>query len=422
MKLLRLIFGVLVISFASCGSDDTPEPEPTPPVTTSERTVLVYMAADNNLNNFSVIDLNEMLTGSKSLSDKQNLVIFVDQKDSKKTPFYMRAKDGKFVDSTSVSDTPSSDPAVLEEALRYVRDKYPAKSYGLVLWGHATGWLFKNDTIVYAKTRAYGLDDGAYPSTWMNIPSMVRAIRNGMNGEKLTFIHGDCCNFGTVEVAYELRNVADYIIGSPDEIPDYGNDYTNLSGLFDTSDTFYKKIIDLYWDYYLSEFKNKPNRYYVQDYGDLAGYSVPLMAVKTSELENLASATATLLSTIPEKIKPAGTLNLNNSLSYACNDYLLHNYDMYKTLKENTSEAAFNDWKPAFEKAVIYNRPSAHWYTTISKLRTAMVNFDEAKSADSHVLAMFFPGNTYKNVYPSWNTTIQRTQWNGPISWQQYGW
>ena len=190
----------------------------------------------------------------------------------------------------------------------------------------------RNDTIPYLKSRAYGLDSNNNTSIWMNIPSMARAIKNGMNGEKLAFIHGDCCNFGTVEVAYELRNVTDYVIGSPAEIPDEGADYSNLSGLFDTSSTFYKKIIDQYWDKYIYEFKTSIYRYYLQNYGDLAGYSVPLMAVKTSELDNLAVATAKLLNTIPDKLNPTGTLDFSNVIFYAVGNGLKHNYDMYKNV------------------------------------------------------------------------------------------
>ena len=428
MKLSRIFLSLMAISFAACGSDDTPDPGPgpgpEPPVTTSERTVLVYMAADNNLHNFAEYDLNEMKEGSKALNDNQNLIIYVDNSSNQETPCFVRIKDGQFIDSTSVSETSTADPAVLEEALRYARDKYPAKSYGLVLWGHSTGWLMRNDTIPYLKSRAYGLDSNNNTSIWMNIPSMARAIKNGMNGEKLAFIHGDCCNFGTVEVAYELRNVTDYVIGSPAEIPDEGADYSNLSGLFDTSSTFYKKIIDQYWDKYIYEFKTSIYRYYLQNYGDLAGYSVPLMAVKTSELDDLAVATAKLLNTIPYKLKPTGTLDYSNVIFYAVNNSLKHNYDMYKTLKENTAEADFNEWKPAFEKAVPYYRLSPRWFVSKSTLTTFikyMLSFDTI-SSDCHVLSLFFPGTQYNNIYPSWNSTIQKLQWNGPINWQQYGW
>ena len=325
------------------------------------------------------------------------------------------------IDSVSVEETSSSDPAVLEEALRYTREKYQAKSYGLVLWGHSTGWLIKNDSIPYAKTRAYANDEGKSPTTWMNIPSLARAIKNGMNGEKLSFIHGDCCNFGCVEVAYELRHVTDYVIGSPAEVPDAGSNFSDLSGLFDTSSTFYKVIIDTYWDYYANQFKEKGTTYYNINYGDLEGYSIPQVAVKTSELENLATATAQLLNSIQDKLKPTGQLNVNNVIYYAVNNGLKYNYDMYKTLKENTSEADFKTWEPVFEKAIVYYRLSPRWMTIVSSLKTTMSSFD-AISDNCRVLSMFFPGTQYNHIYPSWNTTIQQLQWNGPISWQQYGW
>ena len=423
MKFYKVLISLLAISFAACGSDDAPNPtppEPEPPVSSNERTVLIYIAAENSLNKFSTDDLNEMKQGSKALKDNQNLVVYVDQKGSGK-PYYARIKDGMCIDSVSVEETSSSDPAVLEEALRYTREKYQAKSYGLVLWGHSTGWLIKNDSIPYAKTRAYANDEGESPTTWMNIPSLARAIKNGMNGEKLSFIHGDCCNFGCVEVAYELRHVTDYVIGSPAEVPDAGSNFSDLSGLFDTSSTFYKVIIDTYWDYYVNQFKEKGTTYYNINYGDLEGYSIPQVAVKTSELENLATATAQLLNSIQDKLKPTGQLNVNNVIYYAVNNGLKYNYDMYKTLKENTSEADFKTWEPVFEKAIVYYRLSPRWMTIVSSLKTTMSSFD-AISDNCRVLGMFFPGTQYNHIYPSWNTTIQQLQWNGPISWQQYGW
>ena len=51
--------------------------------------------------------------------------------------------------------------------------------------------------------------------------------------------------------------------------------------------------------------------------GDLEGYSVPLSAIRTSALEELAQATANLLSTIPEKLSPEGELNLEDVTFYA---------------------------------------------------------------------------------------------------------
>lgn len=420
MKHIHIILSLLAICFAACNSDNTPEPTPMPPSGKSERTILIYMAAHNNLSNYSEEDINEMKEGSKNLNDNQKLIIFVDDKSSKEKSYFIQVKNGKLIDSTLILNQSSSDPALLEKALSYMRENYPARSYGLVLWGHANGWIIKRDSIPYAQTRAYGVDQTSSDS-WMNIPSMASAIKNGMNGEKLTFIHGDCCNFGCVEIAYELRDLCDYVIGSPAEIPAKGNYYGDLSGYYDTSSTFYEKIIDRYYDYYMDYYVKYPSRAYNLNEGDLSGFSVPLIAVKTSELDNLASATATLLSTIPDKLTPSGMLDLSKVIYYGNYDGQKYNYDMYKTLKENTATSDFNTWKPAFEKAVPYFRMSVRWMSIIYKLKVDMQSFDTIQE-DSHVLAMFFPRLNYNSVYPSWNKTIQQLQWNGPISWQQYGW
>ena len=165
------------------------------------------------------------------------------------------------------------------------------------------------------------------------------------------------------------------------------------------------------------------NKYYINDPGDLTGYGVPLVAVKTSELENLAAATAALLKTIPDKLSPSGTLDLSEVIFYAYSNSAKGNYDMYKTLKMNTAAADFKVWEDAFDKAVPYYRSSARWKSIFTTLSTAMLKQFDAISNDSHVLAMFFPLTYYNNkTNPNWNTAIQKLQWNGPINWQQYGW
>lgn len=418
-----LILIAATVLFNACSSNDEPEPPMDP-----ERTVLIYMAGENNLSEFVSKDLKEMKEGSKSLDNRHNLIVYVDQANSI-PPYFARIKDGKIVDSVSVKESLTADPAVLEEALRYTRTTYPAKSYGLVLWGHGSGWLVSNDSIVYAKSRAYGGDMGNNsPSRagnyWMNIPSMSRAIANAMGGEKLTFVFGDCCNFNCIETDYELRNVADYVIGSPAEIPEPGAPYHLIvPDLFNTSENFYRSIIDHYYNYYLEEFKERPTYYYNIKHGDLAGYSEPLAAVKTAALEELAQATARLLSTIPDKLSPEGVLDLVNVTywGYDRSSSKRFAYDICYTLKRNTAEADYKTWESVFKKAVPYSTYSAHWLTDSSQLRTDMLHFD-ATADDCGVVSMFFPNQIYRSSTPNWNTAIQKFQWNSVIRWEQYGW
>ena len=382
----------------ACGKDDNDTPDVPQ---NAERTVLIYMGADNNLSSLANQDFKELKEGSKQLNDRQNLIVFLDNGDNDVDlhPFIARIKNGVVVDSIAINGDNTADPAVLEEILDYILMTYPAKSYGLVLWGHADGWLISNDSVAY--TRAYGVDTGQSKSYWMNIPSMARAIANGMG--------------------YELRKVTDYLIGSPAEIPDPGAPYhTIVPAMFNTSTTFYQSIIDTYYDFYIEDIKAHPNYYYNKNAGDLAGYSVPLVAIKSSELDNLAQATARLLSTIPDKLTPEGNFKFNGAFHYAYSNYM-YAYDIYHTLSMNTSESDFNSWKPAFKNAVPYSRFSAKWLTGFSQLMTDMNNFN-VKAEECGILSMFFPRTLYKSESPNWNTAIQNFQWNNVIRWQQYGW
>ena len=84
----------LLFTLCSCHHNDDPEPD-----TLASRTVLVYMAAENNLASFAEEDLEEMKAGSKSLRKDQNLVIYGDRAGSNKTPYLARIYNGELVDT-----------------------------------------------------------------------------------------------------------------------------------------------------------------------------------------------------------------------------------------------------------------------------------------------------------------------------------
>ena len=186
MKRILVLLCALA-AFTAC-HDDEPEPNPQP---TTERTVLVYMAGENNLTlseygeRFLCSDLAEIVEGSKSLTDNQRLLVFVDSlNDARKTgtPVILEIKGGKTTVLHRFSnDFYSCDPARFREIVQYAETNAPAKSYGLVLWGHASGWTVSSDSIASARTvtRAYGQDNGTDHGgslKWMNITQMARVL------------------------------------------------------------------------------------------------------------------------------------------------------------------------------------------------------------------------------------------------------
>ena len=127
--LLTLIcFGTLLAACHDDKKDSTGD---------TTRTVMVYMAGENNLTatsgtRFLRNDLNEIIAGSKYLGKDQRLLIFVDSLNTTKnsgTPVILEARDGK----TTVlhrydTDFYSCDPAKFKDVLQRMLNEAPAKS------------------------------------------------------------------------------------------------------------------------------------------------------------------------------------------------------------------------------------------------------------------------------------------------------
>ena len=428
MKKILLTVCALTL-LAACSQDDNDSQQVEPSVK-ARRTVLVYVAAENNLDPFLDNNLAEMKKGSLALGDDQNLVVYVNRA-QKKNPCYMaRIRQGELVDTLFMPDELAADPAVLERILCETRERYPAQSYGLVLWGHCDGWVVQNSDD-HPATRAFGASSGDRTKSimdlyWMDIPQMAQAIAKGMGQDKLSFIFGECCEFMSLEIAYELRHLANYLIGSPGEIPDGGAPYDIcVADLFLETDDFYRTLIDHYYDYWLAEYQKEENewRYFNFDAGDLAGYSVPLSAIKCSELDQLATATSQVLGTMADKLSPTGSLNLDRALYYAAYISKQYDYDANSVLALNAAPADYLAWKASYDKAVVYARHTAHWFTIYSRLSTQMWSyFDQIPAEDCGTISMFFPSHKYEYITPNWNKAIQQFQWNDVIHWEQYGW
>ena len=325
----------------------------------ADRTVLVYMSGENNLSSFAQKDLDELIIGSKSIGHN-NLIVYVDRSSYKELPWLARLKDGQITDSVSIadmgiseSDEYASDPAVMEKVIRYTINKYPSNNndYALAFFGHGSGWLVK-DSIAYtsmARNRAYGIDNGrnseSMDGKWLNIPSMKKVLEKF---PRFSYIFFDCCNMQCLEVAYELRNVADYIIGSPAEIPAVGAPYITVAPAMMEKTTFWKSIVDRYAEQRAS------------------GYDLPLSVIKTSEMENLAHATKNALNASKENFSGSTYPNLSGLIHYyyTFSDKQLY-YDANDFILKYAPTNEYNTWKQAFDKVVIYKIMADTWMTNL---------------------------------------------------------
>jgi hypothetical protein len=111
------------------------------------------------------------------------------------------------------------DPNTLKNFVRAARNNYPATHYGIVFWGHGTGWRAANAGV----TRAVGVDDDSHDVLYTSeIGQGLSAITEGAPNQKFGFVGMDLCFGSMVETLYEIRNYADYFVGSEGLVPTNG--------------------------------------------------------------------------------------------------------------------------------------------------------------------------------------------------------
>lgn len=430
----KILFAIIALAaLTACNKDDDDNQD-----VKADRTVLIYISGECSLWDFVQIDLDEIKSGSMRIGDN-NLLVYVDRGSTREIPWLARVKKGQFVDSvsiknivdemnlnparTSVADDPySSEGQVMEGVIRYAFKKYPSKNndYALGLWGHGTGWLIKDSVAYTAMARkAYGIDNGKNGADdfgkWMNIPTMAKVLSKLPH---LTYIFCDCCNMMCLETAYELRNVTDYIMGSPAEIPGEGAPYDKVvpamfeKGTTNNIPSFAKSIIDYYYEQRAS------------------GYDEPLSVIRTSEMENLASATRSVLKAIAPKLPSPGDgyPDMTGLIHYYYDyGYEREFYDANDFILKYAEPDDYYNWKQALDKAVIYKKMAENWMIDKNSVKaTYWERWDKYYGSYFTVteekyggVSMFVPSylqRTSNNIY------IQRMGWYYAAGYNEIGW
>ncbi|MBN1877885.1 MAG: hypothetical protein JXA33_26930 [Anaerolineae bacterium] len=278
---------------------------------TRKWTFMVYMAGDNgrvfkdgmqlmhNLEGYGWGDIKEM--SSVGSTDQVAIVAQYDTLDATHTPRLFI--DGKTETGTPVEKVPpvnTGDPKNLTDFIVWGIQNYPAERYALVLWNHGTGW--KEDDI-YARyreaektvrrdnlsrgpvrkrmlKRTFFLPTAAqimtvqddevraicYDDTSMDFldnQDLVRAFTAAeqQTGQRLSVLGMDACLMSMIEVAYQARECARYMVGSQEIEEGTGWPYALiLRELVDAPDMspleLSEFIVAKFGEYYLSRSRN----------------------------------------------------------------------------------------------------------------------------------------------------------------------
>jgi len=197
-------------------------------------TVAVYMCADNGMNDQSYADLAEM-TGVGS-TEEVNVVVQVDRVARDSNPGcrrYAVHKDRlELLDDLGEVDM--ADTTTLAEFGSFVKSRFPAKNYFLVLWDHGNGW-----SEGYGPSRAIFIDDSRGHMMGVaggELSAAVAGFRRAL-GARVKVLGFDACEMGMMEVACEVREHCDYMVASEGLVPWGGWQYGELLALLTAQPT-----------------------------------------------------------------------------------------------------------------------------------------------------------------------------------------
>lgn len=414
-RITLLLISFFILSFmAGCEEEEKqpnlPKPNPQPDV--ALRTVLIYMAADNSLSSsedFALLDLEEIFEGASQVDTRlNNLIVYIDRykANSPELIRICRDTDSKMImDTLQTYDYGRNSVGVeeMKEVYAQVFSDFPAESYGLVLWSHGEGWLPHRNTT----TRWFGQDR----SNYMNI-SDLRASMQVL--PHLDFLLFDACFMQAIEVAYELRDCADYILGSPTEIPGPGAPYDQvipaIYSSVDDMETVAKNIALAYYTPYAEIYTDAKQTANVPWTG-----GVSIGVLKSSELEHLAAVTRSLLTT-SGVISKASSIDKAGFVYYGRGDRRDYYYDfddlMFALVPESTE---YLEWKHAFDAAMISFLTTPKNYSMSEYQREPIYGLFSMEGSCG--VATYIPGS-----HKSLDIYYRSYQWCDDAGWADLPW
>ena len=427
----RLVVPLLAcLLFVSCEWCHKPDPTPKK----LRRTVLVYIAAENSLayGNFPDLDQKEMESAIGDVPSDCRLVVFIDDTDLPHIYTWEKDKSGTMVKTELYSfpeDCNSASSSVLHDVVYYVEDKYPSDSYGLVLWSHGRAWLpaaasapskREGFAVQEADTaslppldadplrRSFGVDNGensySNKGSRMDISDMASALAGF---PKFDFIFFDACFMQAVEVAWDLRNVTHWLIGSPAEIPGPGAPYEKLISPMFSSEGYTEGIVDAYYKGYADECVPLTST-------SSDCFGVVLSAIDCSKMEALRQATSNIIVKYMSSSINDNVNGVQHYFPYTATD-IPYYFDMLDYMRNVVPAGSdLQSWERAFSEAVPVIKATDSWYSAYS-YSLCPVDLENCGAVSCYV-----PLNG--KVFSQLNEWFRRTDWYKAASWSEVGW
>lgn len=400
MNIIKVITGSVAAVLLLSATVGCCKEKPEEPVNVNRKVLLFYECGVNNLTSYlkNNMDGTEKGLPAGYVPRESGDVVLIYSRYSKGAFNYTpveshlrriyKKPNGKIVSDTLKTfgtETIAASSSTMRQVLTYVKDEFPAKGYGLVFSSHGSGWLpagyyyspsrFEDDhkgevgtsrqgiaaqsvghprlpvpegdlpdtDPFYGMTRSVGQDyiKGSYYGHEMSVSEFADAIPY-----HLDYLLFDMCFSGGVEVAYGLKDKADYLGLSPAEVLGDGMfNYTKITSFLLDRET--PDLEGLFKDSF--EMYDKQSGVY---------RSSTVNLVRTSGLDNLASVCARMINEYSDALADAPVDDIQGY--YRQNRHYF--YDLVDIFEKcGASKADLEDLDKAVDGCVIYKNSTGQF-------------------------------------------------------------
>lgn len=225
MRLICLAAALAVLF--GCGGGGTP------PAAPAKWTVIVFMNAANNLWPYSTLNMNQMEKVAQNpdvrfvVEWKQSTMVDPGSSFNSTRRYLVKPDTTTAIASQLVQDLgPGYDmgsAAHLLDFINWAKARYPAQRYCVVIWNHGNGWK-RSPGQEEPKGASYDDETGNHIDTWQ----FSQALGSGVSD----ILAWDASLMQQLEVNYEIRGKAHYIVGSEESPPAAGYPYETIFAHF----------------------------------------------------------------------------------------------------------------------------------------------------------------------------------------------
>lgn len=282
-------------------------------------TIAIYWAGDNNLDPDTDTFISIWMQSLRNREDVA-LSVFIDRSSVPANLSTLTEEGWKEINRYS-EKVNSSSPDVLSDFMTFTLTDPALESdrYMLMLLSHGLGYM------------GLCVDEGEPSRPWMPVDGLGSALDSSYSetGKRFDIVDIDACTMGCIEVAYELRNKAGYLVASQLAVPFDGINYRALlGGLSDEPDIsavdLARKMVDDYAEWYSAPLGTYPTLYpYMQDFATLSVVNLSLIGEVVKAFSQLSAfmvpSEAKLMGPFREAVRTSFTALWMNNM--ACGFY-----------------------------------------------------------------------------------------------------